>query len=125
MQLFKISFLQSLSIITLVMIWSVPHLCLLVWVCLWLVSYNCEKNVLIHCVILFKEIFKVVFTNFYISICWSVIVSRIIFLKLLFKISMLRDSTVSKFILKSFLLLKNSDSCTNILIPLPLRFFLV
>ena len=53
------------------------------------------------------------------------IVIRIIFLHFLFKIYMLRDSTASEFMPKSCRLLKDSDSCTNILIPLPLRFFLI
>ena len=53
------------------------------------------------------------------------IVLRIIFFHFLFKISMLRYSTTSQFMPKFCSILKDSDSCTNILIPPPLQFFLV
>ena len=123
MHLFKISFSQSLSVITLIMIWLVAVATFVFTrVGLFMVGIiQLQKNMLIYCVILFKEIFKVVFTSFYISMLLVCDCIKNYF----FKVSMLRDSTASKFILKSFLLLKNSDSCTNILIPLPLRFFLV
>ena len=56
------------------------------------IKVTCQNNMLFHCVILCKVIFKVVFTSFYISIRGSQIVLKLIFLHLLFKISMLRYS---------------------------------
>ena len=56
------------------------------------IKFICQNNMPIHRVILCKEILKVLFTSFYISIRRSVDCIKNYILQFLFKISMLRDS---------------------------------
>ena len=78
---------------------------------------------LIQSVILCKENFKILLPSFCISIRGLQTVLRTIFLHFWIKISMLEDSTAFKFI--PYLILKDSDSCKNELIPRTRRFFLI